>query len=62
MDEAPAYVTSHHISQKKKKTDQNTQFFTSEKLIDLIVIFSFHTNINSLMCIEQPHSILQTFL
>ena len=32
---------------------QNTQFFTSEKLIDLIVVvLSFHTHVNSWMCIK----------
>ena len=36
---------------------QNMQFFTSEKRIDLIYLFSFYTNIKSWMCIEQHYSI-----
>ena len=50
MDEALTYVTAHLIYKKTSTKDsrsipkQNTQFFTSEKLIDLIVIFFFSYN------------------
>ena len=51
MDEDLTYVTAHLIYKKKTSTKdsrsipkQNTQFFTSEKLIDLIVIFFFSYN------------------
>ena len=39
-------------------SNQNTQFFTSEKLIDLIVIFFLFKQILIYGCIEQSHSIL----
>ena len=70
-NEAPAYVKDPLIS-PKNKTEQKilgqfvnkTRNFSHPKiLIDFIVVvcsfFRFTTIINSQMCIEQPHSILQ---
>ena len=48
VGEAPRYITGHNLAKKKNSIKdsgsickQNTQFFTLEKLIDLIVTFIF---------------------
>ena len=67
MNETPENVTSHLISPKDQVQRipgefvncQNTQFVHIRKLINLLMIpFYFQRNINSWICIKQPHNIL----
>ena len=67
MDEAPAWVVGHLILPKKTNMKDSwsickeiTHFFTSDRKIYIFDCesFSFHTNTNPSMCIEQSHSIL----
>ena len=51
MDEVPAYPGKSSTKDSSSTRFQNTQFFTSEKLVDLIVIFSFHTKISIHGCV-----------
>ena len=58
MKEAPENVAGRLISPKEPVQRIPGQFINIARIltpIDIIKIFAFHTNINSGMCIEQPH-------